>query len=285
MILSFHPCIVGHENIICAGRDPNDTDLQAISAARAVVLSQGVRPALYWMARKHCPLVFPNYDARFSFPGKTGQIELFQKYNAPHPRSQVFQDSKSFDAFCRKRPAPHPIDFPLVLKLDWGGEGDTVFFVTFANELDRSLDRVRLAERSGNGRFLIQEYVPGGHRSLRVVVIGQSFRSYWRIQRDANQFLVNLAGGGEIDYDTDPELISAGVDCVKNFCRVTEINLAGFDLLYADNCSQPLLIEINYFFGRRGLGGSEVFYTLLDAEIRRWLEGNGLSQPEKTNPS
>jgi len=276
MILSFHPCIVGDRNIICAGREPDHTDLEAIFAANAVVLSQGVRATLYWMARNNSALVFPNYDARFSFPGKTGQIELFQKYNAPLPRSWVFKDPDAFFTFRKQHHTAAPIDFPLVIKLDWGGEGDTVFFVNSQDELDRALERVHLAGGSGNSRFLIQEHVPGGHRSLRVVVIGRSFHQYWRVQRDTRRFLANLAGGGEIDYDTDPELIDAGVESVKAFCRATGINLAGFDLLFAEGSTRPLFIEINYFFGRRGLGGSESFYALLEAEIRRWLEDNGL---------
>ncbi|CAB5120422.1 hypothetical protein D3OALGA1CA_2560 [Olavius algarvensis associated proteobacterium Delta 3] len=282
MILSFHPCIVGDQNVICAGRDPGRTDLEAISAASAVILSQGVRPALYWMARNHSALVFPDYDARFSFPGKTGQMELFQKYNAPHPRSRVFQDTEDFNLFRRNSEENIPMDFPLVLKLDWGGEGDTVYFVTSHGELDHALARVHLAEGSGNGRFLIQDYVPGADRSLRVVVIGRSFHPYWRVQQDSGSFLASLAGGAEIDYDSDPELMSAGVQSVKKFCRVTGINLAGFDLLFAEDSSKPLFIEINYFFGRRGLGGSESFYAMLDAEIRRWLEENGLSLPKTT---
>ena len=157
--------------------------------------------------------------------------------------------------------------------------------VTSINGLDRALDRARLAARSGNGRFLIQEYVPGKNRSLRVVVIGRSFHAYWRVQPDTGQFGTSLAGGGEIDYDTDPEIISAGVDAVQTFCRATRINLAGFDLIFAENSSPPYFIEINYFFGRRGLGGSESFYAILETEIRRWLKEKGLPQPVLTKTS
>jgi ribosomal protein S6--L-glutamate ligase len=34
-----------------------------------------------------------------------------------------------------------------------------------------------------------------------------------------------------------------------------------------------MLLEINYFFGRRGLGGSEAYYKILLAEIQVWLAG------------
>ena len=34
-----------------------------------------------------------------------------------------------------------------------------------------------------------------------------------------------------------------------------------------------MLLEINYFFGRKGLGGSEAYYKILHEEIRTWLDG------------
>jgi ribosomal protein S6--L-glutamate ligase len=37
-----------------------------------------------------------------------------------------------------------------------------------------------------------------------------------------------------------------------------------------------MLLEINYFFGRKGLGGSENYYRILLAEIRNWLARRNL---------
>ena len=91
MILSFHPIIEAHENIICAGRLPDDSDLSAIKRADAVILPQGCSEVLYRMARLNCPHVFPNLDVRFDFPGKRGQIQLFRKLGIEHPRTEIFQ--------------------------------------------------------------------------------------------------------------------------------------------------------------------------------------------------
>jgi ribosomal protein S6--L-glutamate ligase len=33
------------------------------------------------------------------------------------------------------------------------------------------------------------------------------------------------------------------------------------------------MLEINYFFGRRGLGGSEPFYRIFTEEVDKWLKG------------
>ena len=87
MILSYHPCYEADRNRLCAGREPDEKDLSAIRDADAVVLPQGCREALYHMARQNSPHVFPDYDARFQYPGKTGQAKLFQALDVPHPRT------------------------------------------------------------------------------------------------------------------------------------------------------------------------------------------------------
>jgi ribosomal protein S6--L-glutamate ligase len=124
MILSFHPIIEADRNIICAGREPDDKDLAAIQGAEAVILPQGCSEALYRMARRNCPRVFPNMDVRFDFPGKCGQIRLFERYDVAHPQTLVFESTADYHHL-----SPG-IDLPVVVKFDWGGQGDTVFKVS-----------------------------------------------------------------------------------------------------------------------------------------------------------
>jgi hypothetical protein len=83
MILSFTSHLRGRRcnefiMILCAGRQPDDSDLAAIRKAEAVILPQGCMESLYRMAREENRPVFPNYDLRFRHPGKTGQARLFQ---------------------------------------------------------------------------------------------------------------------------------------------------------------------------------------------------------------
>ena len=96
MILSFHPIYLGDQNRLCAGRDPDAADVDAIQQAAAVILPQACRRALYDAARKHCPRVFPNYAARFAYPGKAGQVRLFRETGVPHPRSVAYADTTVF---------------------------------------------------------------------------------------------------------------------------------------------------------------------------------------------
>jgi len=277
MILSFHPNIVAHKNILCAGRLPNDRDRAAICQARAVILPQGCGEALYRMCRKHCAHVFPNYDARFDFQGKLCQARLFQEIGATFPQTYSFETLSSYYGHYGQDILTCPLGFPCVFKSDWGGEGEGVFLLKSAEALGETLQRAQVSEQSGQKGFLLQEYVLCGGRSLRVVVIGDEFFSYWRVQQDPSQFLTNLKAGAIIDHESGPELQEAGVAVVSDFCSKTGINLAGFDLLFPENDKEasPFFLEINYFFGRRGLGGSLKYYDLVDRAVRGWLNTLG----------
>ncbi len=48
--------------------------------------------------------------------------------------------------------------------------------------------------------------------------------------------------------------------------------MAGFDLVFLEGSNIPLFIEINYTFGRTGLGGSDAFYEFFENEVNQWLE-------------
>ena len=279
MILSFHPCFEADKNVICAGRRPGSEDLAAIRAAEAVILPQGCYESLYHMARRNCANVFPNYDARFNYPGKTGHIQLFRETDASHPKTDLYADVNDFYGRCGGLPNALSFDFPIVFKFDWGGEGDNVYFIRSPEGLRDILQKADEFERTGQKGFLIQEYIPSQNRALRVVVIGGTFMSYWRIQKDAHRFQANLAKGAFLDHESDPNLQNAAVASAEIFCKKTKINLAGFDFLFSSevDSGEPLFLEINYFFGRIGLGGSENFYGLLVSEINKWLLGLGLS--------
>ena len=250
----------------------------AAAEAEAIILPQGCRWDLYELARQSCPLVFPNYDARFAYQGKIGQIDLFKKTGVSHPDSMVFEDTEAFHRRIKSLPNDLHFDWPCVFKFDWGGGGDTVFPVPTESRLMTLLNSAKAYEHSGQKGFLIQEMIPTGGRSLRVVVIGQQYLSYWRVQADNEEFLSGVAQGAQIDSAAEPDLQARAVRAVRAFCQMTDINLAGFDLLFTvtPGTSEMYFLEINYFFGRKGLGGSEAYYRILLDEIECWLKKNGL---------
>jgi ribosomal protein S6--L-glutamate ligase len=275
MIVSYHPIIEAHENIICAGRLPDDSDLSAIKRADAVILPQGCSEVLYRMARLNCSHVFPNLDVRFDFPGKRGQIQLFRKLGIAHPRTEIFNSVAEF--------RPSQTRFPAVVKLDWGGQGETVFKASTVGELDRVLERVTSFEATGQHGFLIQEFIPTRPRSLRVVVIGSQLIAYWRMQPADMPFGTSVAHGATIDHGLDPHAQKAARNAARRLCRQTGLQLAGLDYIFKDidghqATDRPLILEINYYFGRTGLGGSERYYELLTNEVDKWLASISLSR-------
>jgi len=270
MILSFHPVFEADTNMIVAGRDPGGTELDAIRAADAVILPQGCRAALYKMAAENCPHVFPDYKARFKYPGKIGQADLFMKINAPFPHTLTY---RSLADLYRKNNGSAPLPFPFVFKFDWGGEGHTVFFIQTRQDFLQTIELTENCESIGRFGFLVQEYVPHRNRTLRVVVIHRKLISYWRVQPEARTFGTSLASGARIDRRSDPNLQASAQKAVRQVCDQTGINLAGFDLIFnpLDKSPLPILLEVNYFFGRTGLGGSENFYSLLVPQIESWI--------------
>jgi ribosomal protein S6--L-glutamate ligase len=278
MIVSFHPCVVADQNILCAGRDPDDSDLAWIKKADAVILPQGCRKTLYEMAAANCPHVFPDYSARFAFPGKIGQASLFQQFHAPFPKTESFSSLDAFNSYGAPSGSIINFDFPFVFKFDWGGESDNVVLINSKDQLAKAFRQAAESEKTGQFGFLIQQYIPSTNRSLRVAVIGQKRIAYWRVQPDKKKFSTGVSKGAIIDKDSDPELRQAGIEMADRLCDHTNINLAGFDIIFSESTGNPgYFLEINYFFGRTGLGGSEKFYEMLTDEINAWLMRIGLT--------
>jgi len=274
MIVSYHPCFVGDKNRLCAGRQTDQTDVDIISLADAVILPQGTPQRLYEMARQNCYHVFPNYDARFKYAGKSGQIRLFREIGAPHPETRIFESVGEYPDTRGEPSLPPEFSYPCIFKFDWGGESDTILFIETPEDLADALKKAAQYEKTGQQGFLLQPFIPSANRSLRVVVIDRKMVSYWKIQKNPETVFAGVTKGARIDPASDPDLQEIGKAATAAVCRRTGINLAGFDLLFPDNASQPqpLFLEINYFFGRKGLGGSEKFYQMLIHEISKWLD-------------
>lgn len=274
MIVSFHPWFEADKNIICAGREPDRGDLAAIKAADAVVLPQSCYKSLYEMARDNCANVFPDFDAKFKYPGKIGQIKLFQEKAVAYPKTETFPLIENYLYHYGEFSNQFPFDLPFVFKFDWGGGGDNVYLIRSAEDLQEVLQKAAAYERTGQAGFLIQEYIPSQNRSLRVVIINRKIITYWRVLKNREGFRSNLSQGAVIDFDSDPDLQEMAAVAVKHFCKQAKINLAGLDILFSSKLQikEPLFLEINYFFGRKGLGGSKKYYELLIPEIRAWIK-------------
>jgi ribosomal protein S6--L-glutamate ligase len=271
-ILSLHPIIEGET--FYWERGVWDRNLfKAIQAASAIILPQTVEKELYFLCTKMCPNVFPNYDLRFRWEGKIGDTLAFWTYNVKHPHTLIFPKVEALrgDHPSMGHEVPKLLPYPFVLKGAHGGEGSQVWLIKNEAELEAGLQTLLQLELHGSSGFVIQEYLKTLERDLRVVVIGDRLYSYWR---KSESFLHNIAQGGEIDTDSDQDLQEAGRKKVREFCQSTGVNLAAFDLVFPVGKVAPVFLEINYTFGRKGLGGSEKFYHLLYEAVDRWLKAN-----------
>ena len=268
-ILSFHLLLETEWNRVFHGDELSPEDIAAIQNADGVILPQGCKESIYRTACKYCRNVFPNYDARFSHPGKTGQSFLFLEQGVATPRTCVV-DNTDHQLHCPSS----SFTFPFVFKSAWGGAGKSVFLVHSEIELQKCLELARGWEKENLSGFLFQEYIPTGDRSLRVVVIGPDMYPYWRVQEGGEGFYTNLAKGATIDRASSPDLMTKACRSLQPFCHDTGINLAGFDFIFneKEKDPEPLFLEINYGFRTRGLGGPDSYLMLLEKAVREWKE-------------
>jgi ribosomal protein S6--L-glutamate ligase len=275
MILSFHRHVRGDVNLRLSikGRF-TEKEAKTIAAAHAVIVTQSIKPHQYEFCRTLCPHIFPNYRYRFGFEGKYANIQLFRRFSVSHPETACYESVEDFEVrhFMRHEPF---LPFPFVLKGNEGGGGWAVFLARDRLELEQRLEVLGNLDRHPTKRFIAQAFVPHGGRDLRVVVIGKHVKTYWRCQYDPKEFRNNVGRGAVIVDHLDPKLTRKGIECVTDFCSKTGINLAAFDVLFDRSRMEPepLLSEINFVFGRKGLGGSQRFYELLNQAVQGWIRG------------
>jgi ribosomal protein S6--L-glutamate ligase len=241
-----------------------------IRSARGVVMPRGATIKRYRKIAALAPNRFPNLEARYQYPGKTKQAMLFRCLEVRHPKTIVYPSpQRVVDA----EAATLPLDYPFVLKGDVGGGGSAVFPVTSRNDLLNGLARL-----PAETPLLLQQWVEHGGMDLRVVVVGAKMASYFRV--GGGNFYNNACRGGRIRPEIFPELQYFGLAAVAKFCHLSGINLAGFDLMFPDD-GPPVFIEINYNFGRKGLGGTPGFRRLFQEAVGLWQKG--IAYPTVTN--
>jgi ribosomal protein S6--L-glutamate ligase len=273
MILSFHPCFVADGQIILADRKLGAEDGRLIRAADAIILPQTCSLALYKACAASKALVFPDYGLRFKYPGKFGQSRLFEKLDIPHPMTKRWRSVEKFRDYVKTENRP-PHDMPFFLKADRSHEGDGVFLVNDLQSFETALAHL---EGNGSDRFISQELIPCRGNVLRTVVFQKRIITYWK--RENHGIISTVSRGARVDKQWKPELQQEGRKQARWICERTGINLAAFDFvfnMYFPN-PRPFILEINYYFGRRGLGGSIRYYRLLLKAIQEWLREKGLN--------
>jgi len=276
-ILSFHPCFGADKQVILGDRTLSREDRMSIDRADAIILPQGCSVELYHACARSGAAVFPEYGVRFQYPGKTGQARLFRERSLPHPETYCWKDAAEFRMFLEKEePLPH--GFPFFLKIDGAHEGEGVFLIRDQVDLQGILGQLCEREVSGISGFVTQAAVLTRGNALRVVIIGDDIFPFWKRASEKHGMITNISKGGLIDRKWRPDLQEKAVVEARNVSRKTGINLAAIDFAVAveEPDPQPLLLEINYFFARRGLGGTMRYYRYLYRAIREWLARRNL---------
>jgi ribosomal protein S6--L-glutamate ligase len=268
MILSFHPCFTADAQIIPGARKLESTDFSLIQRAEAIILPQTCSLGLHQACKASSALLFPNYELRFQYPGKTGQSRLFEKMSWPHPESKRWRNPGALSA--ERVP-----EMPFFVKTDGSHEGAGVWLIRNREELESALRRL---EAWGRPPFLTQELVSCGGNVLRVVVLGRQLFCYWKRPKGTDRVVTTISRGARIDKRWRPDLREKGRIQAKRISEASGIDLGAMDFVFAmsDPDPRPLLLEINYCFGRRGLGGSTKFYRMLHKAIREWLGERGI---------
>lgn len=277
MILSFHPVIEADVQIILGCRSLEDRDLALIQRAEAVILPQGCSRILYQTCRNLQKRLFPDYEVRFKYPGKSGQSRLFKALGFPQPHTACWT---SVDEFRASHPECHssPHGFPFLFKSDHAHEGKGVFFVENATNGQKALDHLANQERAGFSGFVTQAFVPSQGNVLRAVIIHQKILTYWKRAAKPGQVITTVSRGAILDHDWESGKQEQGGLLALELQKKTGITLAAVDFLFPHTAGSngPLFLEINYFFGRRGLGGSMTYYGLLYEAVQTWLAESGL---------
>ncbi len=275
MILSFHPCITADQQVILGSRSPGLKDAALAARAEAVVLPQTCGEALYRICREAGAPCFPAYDLRFAYPGKAGQAGLFSERGLPHPRTLVWASADALRESIRGSGSP-PHHLPFLVKTDTDHEGRGIRLIHGPEDLDRALKD--LSRRKPAEAVLTQDLIPAGGNVLRAVILGQTVRTYWKRASGPEALVSTVARGARIDEVWRGDLQERGRRMAAEIREALGIDLAAVDMVFDMACPdpEPLILEINYVFGRRGLGGSEAFYRLLFEAVCAWLEQRGL---------
>ncbi len=277
MILSLHPLILADKQII-PGPRPVDSVLSGeLAGAEAIILPQSCSEALYRAAESSGAVLFPCYGPRFAYPGKSGQARMFADLGFPHPETRCWPSAQSLKAWlAEEERLPH--DTPFLIKADFTHEGEGVWMVHRREDLAGIMDMLEVNERSDSGGFVTQRLVPSGGNALRAVIFEKRVLSYWK-RAGEGEILATVSRGARVDREWRPGLQAKGRAQAMELRERAGINLAAVDMVFDLEAPDPspILLEVNYYFGRRGLGGGNRYYRLLLGAVRDWLEGSGFN--------
>ena len=276
MILSFHPCLVADHQVILGDRSLSRQDFSLMADAEVILLPQTCTPHLYRVCASTSALLFPHYEVRFKYSGKVGQSRLFKEIDCVHPETFIWRGVEEWENALSEKGFPHKV--PFLIKKNTGHEGEGVYLIEDQQTLESTLEKLHHGAQTGSSEFISQELIPAGGNVLRVVIMGKRMFSYWKRPEKSGQIISSIGRDARVDKEWRKDLQEMGKEESEKIAAITGIDLAALDFVFplSRPDPRPFILEINYYFGRRGLGGSERFYRLLYETVREWLASNGV---------
>jgi len=263
MIVSFLSTFKGDYNFF-QFEPLNNKIFEILSQAKAVIFPQTVSPEIYFFVKNSGIPVFPEYTFRFLYPGKIGQIMLFKLLNLPHPETIIVPRLCGIEENPYKR--IFKINFPCIIKGNYGDEGKEVFLVKNEKELEKIFKEIKTWEREGRFGFLVQEYI-NCEFDARAYVIGEKILVVFR----EGGFKKNISQEGRIIPCPKKGLKNKVLELTRKIIRNTHFNLVAIDFLFKNE--NPLISEFNFVFGRRAIGEKK-YEIYLRKAIKDFLEKN-----------
>jgi ribosomal protein S6--L-glutamate ligase len=205
-----------------------------------------------------------------------GQSLLFQEFRFPHPDTMRWPYVHEMDEFVRRGGTlSHP--FPFLVKANESHEGEGIFVVSDPGELESVLEILAAWERTGQSGFISQQRIQTDGNVLRAVILGKRIITYWKRAQHRGDPVISLSRNARVDKDWRGDLQKKARSQARRFSKKTGVNLAAIDFVFPfnDPDPEPLFLEINTYFGRRGFGASLNYYRILYKAIQRWLEERG----------
>jgi ribosomal protein S6--L-glutamate ligase len=136
--------------------------------------------------------------------------------------------------------------FPVIVKQVDGMGGDGVIKVNDEKDGIPFLEN-HLKDRKG---VIIQQFIPPEKRiDIRILVIGGKIAGAMKLEPRLNDFRANIHQQGKAEkFDLSKDLKTLAIKAAK----ICDLEIAGIDLIIG-NDQNPLIIEVNYSPGFRGL--------------------------------
>jgi len=162
---------------------------------------------------------------------KAHQMLVLSQAGLPVPRS-IYGSLEYL-----KKEAVKRFEFPLILKGSRGDRRRQVFTVYSESDLETKIDGLKLVEKTGENKYMIQEYIVNTE-DFRVMVLGEKVLGVMRRAIGENPKLKNNFE----KTDLSDEVKKLAVEAAK----ICEIMVAGVDVVFRNNdVNKPLFFEVN----------------------------------------